>query len=261
MGRLDQKRAVITGAASGIGRATALLFAEQGGALILADVDESVREVVELARARGATAQAVIGDVSDEDYCERVVQQCVERLGGIDVMFANAGVVSDINPVVELRAEDWHGVFAVNLFGVFFCLKHAARSMLDSGGSIVCTASVAGLRAGGGPAQYSASKAAVINLVRSAAWQLSGTGVRVNVICPGLIETGMTKPVFDMARAAGKIDKIGQLNPLRRAGQPGEVAEVALFLASDASSYVNGAEIVVDGGLSASLPMVPGKLW
>lgn len=261
MGRLEQRRAVITGAASGIGRATALLFAEQGAALILADVKESVHEVAELARTRGATAQALVADVSSEDDCERLVEQCVSRLGGIDVMFANAGIVSSINPIVELRAEEWTRVLGVNLLGVFFCIKHAARRMLDTGGSILCTASVAGLRAGGGPAQYSASKAAVINLVRNAACQLAGTGVRVNAICPGLIETEMTKPVFDMARSAGKEQKIGQLNPLRRAGRPEEIAEVALFLASDAASYVNGAEIVVDGGLSASLPMVPGKLW
>jgi NAD(P)-dependent dehydrogenase (short-subunit alcohol dehydrogenase family) len=128
------------------------------------------------------------------------------------------------------------------------------------GGSIICTASVAGLRASAGPSPYSASKAGVISLVQTSAMQLTGSGVRVNAICPGLIETGMTKPLFDLARGAGKEDKIGQLNPLRRAGQPDEIAEVALFLASDESSYVNGQAIAVDGGLSSSLPFVPGNL-
>jgi NAD(P)-dependent dehydrogenase (short-subunit alcohol dehydrogenase family) len=128
------------------------------------------------------------------------------------------------------------------------------------GGSIVCTASVAGLRSGAGPSQYSASKAGVISLVQTAAWQLSGTGVRVNAICPGLIETGMTREIFDRARAAGKGDKIGQLNPTRRAGQPDEIANAALFLASDEASYVNGQTIVVDGGLSSSHPVMPGRM-
>jgi NAD(P)-dependent dehydrogenase (short-subunit alcohol dehydrogenase family) len=129
------------------------------------------------------------------------------------------------------------------------------------GGSIVCTASVAGIRSGAGGSQYSASKAAVINLVQTAAWQLSGKGVRVNAVCPGLIETGMTRPMFDYAKSVGKEAKIGQLNPLRRAGQPEEIARVAAFLASDEASYVNGQAWAVDGGLSASHPVVPGKMW
>ena len=123
-------------------------------------------------------------------------------------------------------------------------------------GSIICTASVAGLRSGAGGPAYSASKAGVINLVQTTAQLLSGTGVRVNAICPGLIETGMTKPVFDRARAKGTEDRIGQLNPLKRAGLPEEIASAALFLASDDASYVNGQAIVVDGGLSSSHPIV-----
>ena len=122
------------------------------------------------------------------------------------------------------------------------------------GGSIICTASVAGLRSGAGGAAYSASKAGVINLVQSAAQQLSGTGIRVNAICPGLIETGMTKPIYELARERGKADRIGELNPLGRGGEPGEIAKAALFLASDESSYVNGQALVVDGGLSSSHP-------
>jgi len=119
---------------------------------------------------------------------------------------------------------------------------------------------VAGLRSGAGPTPYSASKAGVVNLVQTAANQLAGTGVRVNAICPGLIETGMTRPIFEGARAAGHEHKIGQLNPLRRAGQPREIAEAAVFLASDESSYVNGQALPVDGGLSSSHPFVPGRL-
>jgi NAD(P)-dependent dehydrogenase (short-subunit alcohol dehydrogenase family) len=129
--------------------------------------------------------------------------------------------------------------------------------MVEKGkGSIVCTASVAGLKSGAGGVPYSASKAGVISLVQTAANQLYGTGVRVNAICPGLIETGMTRPIFDHARARGTQGKIGQLNPLRRGGEAIEIAQVALFLASDEASYVNGQALAVDGGLSSSLPVV-----
>jgi len=145
---------------------------------------------------------------------------------------------------------------------VFFAVKHAGRYMAaHGGGTIVCTASVAALRAGAGPAHYSASKAAVVNLVTSAACQLRGTSVRVNAVCPGLIETGMTRPLFELARQRGAESKIGQLNPLGRAGAAEEVAQVVAFLASPAASYINGQAIVVDGGLSSSLPFVPGKVW
>ncbi|RZJ91374.1 MAG: SDR family oxidoreductase, partial [Brevundimonas sp.] len=133
---------------------------------------------------------------------------------------------------------------------------HAAPVMAKAGkGSIICTASVAGLRSGAGPSPYSASKAGVINLVQTACQELYGTNVRVNAICPGLIETGMTKPIFDRAREKGTDSKIGQLNPMKRNGEPEEIANTALFLASDDSSYVNGQAFVVDGGLSTSHPV------
>ena len=122
------------------------------------------------------------------------------------------------------------------------------------GGSIICTASVAGLRSGAGGAAYSASKAGVINLVQNGAQQLSGSGVRVNAICPGLIETGMTKPLYELARATGREERLGELNPAQRGGEPAEIAHAALFLASDEASYVNGTALVVDGGLSSSHP-------
>lgn len=252
---------MITGAGSGIGRASASLFAAAGAHLLLCDVSDTVFET---ARQIGAArVLPVVTDVGDEEAVRDLVRRGVEELGRVDVMFANAGIAGTLAPFVDLTGDDWEQVLRVNLLGVFFCLKHAARHMLEEGrrGSLICTASVAGLRAGGGPAPYSASKAAVINLVRNAACQLAGTGIRVNAICPGLIETGMTQPIFDMARERGKADRIGQLNPLKRAGTPEEIANVALMLASDDASYLNGEAIVVDGGLSASLPMIPGRMW
>ena len=143
----------------------------------------------------------------------------------------------------------------VNLIGPFLAIKHAAPHLkARGGGSIICTASVAGLRSGAGGAAYSAAKAGVINLVTTAAQQLSGTGIRVNAICPGLIETGMTEVIYRTAREKGVGDRIGELNPLKRGGEPMEIASAALFLASDESSYVNGQALVVDGGLSSSHP-------
>ena len=148
----------------------------------------------------------------------------------------------------------------VNLIGVFIAIREGARVMVPmGGGAIVATASVAGIRSGAGGMAYSASKAGVINLVQTSANQLGGTNVRVNCICPGLTETGMTAPMFEGARARGKEDRLGQLNPLRRYAPPEEQASVAVFLASTEASYVNGQAIAVDGGLSSSHPTVPGK--
>ncbi len=229
----------------------------------MCDITEDVFELAKALEEDGADVIPVVADVGDEPSVRDLVRRVEEAWGGLDVMFANAGIAGTLAPFVDLTADDWGSVLRVNLLGVFFCLNNAARHMLDAktAGSMVCTASVAGLRAGGGPAPYSASKAAVINLVRNAACQLAGTGIRVNAICPGLIETGMTQPIFDMARAADKGDRIGQLNPLKRAGEAEEIARVAAMLASDDASYVNGEAIVVDGGLAASLPMVPGRMW
>jgi len=151
--------------------------------------------------------------------------------------------------------EQWQEILRVNLIGPWLMIKHAAPVMIGrGGGSIVSTASVAALRANAGGSPYSASKAGVVSLVQTAANALLGTGVRVNAICPGLIETGMTRPIFDLARARGTDARIGQLNPLQRHGRPDEIAAAALFLASDESSYVNGQAFAVDGGLSSTHP-------
>jgi len=226
------------------------------GGTDLSYVEAVAREITE----RGGRAIAVGVDVGDAAEVQAFVDRVVRELGRLDVMFANAGIAHSA-PFLAHPESQWQRVLRVNLIGPFLAVKHGALHMrAHGGGSIICTASVAALRSGAGGSSYSASKAGVISLVQTAANQLAGTGVRVNAICPGLIETGMTKPMFDAARARGSEKKIGQLNPLRRPGQPIEIARMALFLASDEASYVNGQAIAVDGGLSSSHPVVPGKL-
>lgn len=240
MARLAGKVAIVTGAASGIGKAAVEMFRREGATVVGADVVEGADAIV---------------DAGSEAEVKALVEKVGRDHGGLDIIFANAGVSGGFASIAEQTAEDWAEILRVNLIGPFLAIKYAAPLMnLRGGGSIVCTASVAGLRAGAGGAAYSASKAGVISLVQSAANQLSGSGVRVNAICPGLIETGMTKPIYELARASGQEQRLGELNPLRRGGGPEEIAQAALFLASDESSYVNGAALVVDGGLSSIHP-------
>jgi NAD(P)-dependent dehydrogenase (short-subunit alcohol dehydrogenase family) len=176
------------------------------------------------------------------------------------VIYANAGISGGAVPLFEQTPEQWQEILRINLIGPFLAVKHAGKHMASQGsGSIICTASVAGIRANAGGSPYSASKAGVISLVQTVSNQLSGTGVRINAICPGLIETGMTKPIFDGARSRGNEDRIGQLNPTKRYCVPQEIANMALFLASDEASYVNGQAIPVDGGLSSTHPFVPPR--
>ena len=255
MGRLEGKSVIITGAASGIGRAAALLFAAEGAKLIAVDRAEAVHETAEQARQQGGTAQAMIADAGSEDDVKAMIAKAIASHGRLDALWANAGISGGLLPLAEQSVEHWQEVLRINLIGPFLAIKHAMPHMIAQGaGALLCTASVAGLKAGASGHPYAASKAGVISLVQTTAYSLSGTGVRINAICPGLIETGMTKPVFDGARARGTEHKIGQLNPLKRAGQPHELATMGLFLLSDEASYVNGQAIAVDGGLSASMP-------
>jgi NAD(P)-dependent dehydrogenase (short-subunit alcohol dehydrogenase family) len=260
MNILKGKTAIVTGAASGIGRASAKLFAAEGAAVVALDRAEEVEATVAAIRATGGRAIALVKDSSAEADVAAAVAFAVEEYGGLDVCYANAGISGGMVPFFEETTERFTEILKINLIGTFLLAKYAARVMVQQKrGSIICTASVAGLRSGAGGIPYSASKAGVISLVQTVANQLSGTGVRINAICPGLIETGMTRPIFERARARGSEGRIGQLNPLQRYGVADEIAQTALFLASNAASYVNGQAIPVDGGLSSSLPIVVTK--
>jgi NAD(P)-dependent dehydrogenase (short-subunit alcohol dehydrogenase family) len=257
MRRLDDKVAIVTGAGSGIGRAAAKLFAEEGARLILADRSEAVHETAAQIVNGGGSAKAIQCDAGVEDDVMALVAAALSIWGRLDVAFANAGISGGAPGIFESTVDLWSEVLRINLIGPWLMVKHAGKAMMDAGrgGSIVLTASVAGIRSGAGGPAYSASKAGVINLAMVSAQQLSETGIRVNAICPGLTETGMTRPVFDYAKDKNVTHKLGQLNPLRRAGQPEELAKLALFLASDEASYVNGQAIAADGGLSSSHPV------
>jgi len=255
MGRLEGKSVIITGAGSGIGRAASLLFSKEGARLIAVDRNENVKETADLVTKAGGTIEAVMADAGSENDVKAFIDKAVAKYGRLDAIWANAGISGGLVPIAEQTVEQWQEILRINLIGAFLAVKHSMPHMIKQGhGAIVCTASVAGLKSGASGHPYAASKAGVISLVQTTAYSLSGTGVRINAVCPGLIETGMTRPMFDRAKERGTTDKIGQLNPLKRAGQPHEIAAMGLFLASDEASYVNGQAFPVDGGLTASMP-------
>ena len=257
--RIEGKVAVITGAASGIGRATAILFAREGAKLVLADWhEEGLRQTLDTVLKEGGEAIAQRTNVAVEQEVKQLIEAALRNYAVIDIVCNNAGITGELAPLGEQNGEDWHKVYGVNVLGAVFTTKYVAGHMQErKTGAIVNTASVAGVRSGAGGNAYSASKAALINFTQTSACDLGRYDIRVNAVCPGLIETGMTKPVFDLARASGKFDKLGSRCELRRYGRPEEVAAAILFLASDEASYITGQALPVDGGNTASLNL-PG---
>lgn len=255
-GALQGKVAIVTGAAGGIGRASALVLANRGATVLAVDRAPEVIDTAALIAGRGGRADAVQADCAAEKDVSAFVAQAMRDFGRIDILHANAGILGAFVPSFEEEPDRFMEVLRINLLGPWLAIRATVPHM-GKGGSIICTASVAGLRAGAGGVAYSASKAGVINLVQSTAQLLAGSGIRINAVAPGLVETGMTAPLFDAARARGREGRIGQLNPLRRSGDVTEIAEAVAFLASDAASYVNGQVLPVDGGLSSSHPFAP----
>ena len=250
MGSLAGKRALITGGASGIGRATALLFARGGAAVSIVDLDEAGGQAVAHKIAdEGGRAIFVRCDVSQAADCQRAVQQTVEKLGGLDILFNNAGVIRRAS-VLETSEEEWDRVMAVNVKSVFLLSKCAIPFMAQAGGGVIInTASGWGLVGGRKAAAYCASKGAVVLLTKAMALDHGDQNIRVNCLCPGDTDTPMLR---HEARQLGESDEPFLVEaaerPLQRIGQPEDIAQAALYLASDASSFVTGTALVVDGG-------------
>ncbi|WP_208539163.1 SDR family NAD(P)-dependent oxidoreductase [Algihabitans albus] len=257
--KFSDKVVLVTGAASGIGRAVVTRLSAEGAATVRVDLAAEALKAAGSDVSVGADSDLVCTlDVADESSVARAVETALQRFGRIDVLCNNAGIASSRKTATEDEPAEWQRVFAVNLLGAVHFTKHVGRAMVTAGrGAIVNTASVAGVRAGAGGNAYSASKAALINFTQTSACDFGAHGIRVNAVCPGLIETGMTQSTFELARERGKEDRLGSRCELRRYGRPEEVAAVIAFLASDDASYVTGQALPVDGGNSASLNL-PG---
>lgn len=259
MGKLDGRSAVITGGASGIGAAAARLFVREGCAVLIADIQDDKGE--RLARELGANATYLRTDVSQENAVISAFEAAAAKCGRLDCVFNNAGLGGVAGPIANITLEAYERTMAVLLRGVFLGVKHAAGIMQrQRSGSIINTASVAGLQAGYGPHIYSAAKAAVIQLTRSVAMELAESGVRVNCICPGPVATpifadaaGITPDAADEAVETLR-SVLANYQPIRRAGLPEDIAQAALWLASDDSSFVTAQALTIDGGLTAGQP-------
>ena len=250
MGRLDGKVVVITGAAGGIGREAALLFSGEGARVCVADVDPDAGEQT-ASECRDAFFQEV--DVASEESVRALYEATAERYGGIDVLYNNAGIMpADDESVLDTGADAWERVLAVNAKGVFLCCKHGIPHLLErGGGSVINVASfVALMGAATSQIAYTASKGAVLSLSRELAVEFARRGVRVNALCPGPVETPLLLRLFSDDPAAYERRRVHL--PMGRLAQAREIAQAALFLASDDASYVNGATFLVDGGLSAA---------
>jgi NAD(P)-dependent dehydrogenase (short-subunit alcohol dehydrogenase family) len=245
------KVALVTGAASGIGRASACAFAREGARVVVADVDEAGgAETVALIRHSGGEARLVTTDVSRATEVERMVQQIIDTYGRLDCAHNNAGISQGYGlRTAELGEADWDAVLAANLKGVWLCMKHEIPRMLEQGhGAIVNTSSVLGLVGTEGGAAYVASKHGIVGLTRTAALEYARSGIRVNAVCPGAILTPLLQRGFPSPAA---MDHLIAMEPVGRIGEPEEVAGAVVWLCSDAASFVTGHAMTVDGGLTA----------
>lgn len=253
-GRIDGKVAIITGGASGMGRASVLRFLEEGAHVAFADLNQEMAdETLRLAKQRGFEEDRVaftLTDVAKEADIEKMVSFALTHFGRLDCLFSNAGIGGAIGPITETSVEDWDETFAILTRSVFLGIKHGGQAMQrqGSGGSIISTASIAGFSGGAGPQAYSAAKAAVVNLTQNAALELAADRIRVNAIAPGVIVTPLANRERDITENAAT------MQPWPEAGKGEDIASLALFLASDDASFISGQTIVCDGGLLARGP-------
>jgi NAD(P)-dependent dehydrogenase (short-subunit alcohol dehydrogenase family) len=243
MGLLDGQRALVTGGASGIGRATCRRFAEEGARVAVLDLDGDGAELV----AKEIDGVAATCDVADPDDLRRAVDEAAEALGGLSTLFINAGIGS-MAPLAEWSPEEWNRLIAVNLTGVYATFRAGIPHLLaNGGGSVVSTASISGTRPAAGEAPYSAAKAAVAAITASAALEYA-PDIRVNAVSPGMIQTALTKPLLEFVPDA--VERYERTTPAGRLGQPEDIADVVVFLCSDLARFITGQNIVVDGGMT-----------
>lgn len=257
MFRLDNKIALVTGGGSGIGREIALLYAKQGAKVVVADIQlEPAESVVSEISSQGGSGQAIQMDVSSEEQVQRVFDKVVQGNGRLDILVNNAGI-SHVGNILETSLDDWERIMGVNARGVFLCSKYAIKHMVEQqpqGGILVNMASVAGMIAVDRRLPYSASKGAVISITRSVAIDFVQQGIRANAICPGTVHTPFVEGYLERNFADTKDEerkKMHARQPIGRMGRPDEIANAALYLASDEASFVTGSTLVIDGGWTA----------
>lgn len=252
MNRLDGKSSVITGAASGIGRATALRFAEEGARLVIADIQEGpLHAFAAELRQGGAEAEAVAGDVSEPDDARRMIQAAVDRFGRLDVLVANAGIIP-LNDVLDTTVEEWDRVMAVDGRGMWLTCKYAIEAMLQTGGgAIVCLSSISGVAGQKRQASYGPAKFVATGLTMHLAVEWADRGIRVNAVAPGTIRTERVARLPEEPGGVEYLAAIEKMHPMGRIGEPSEVAAAIAFLASDDASFISGAILPVDGGYLA----------
>ncbi|MBO9729845.1 MAG: SDR family oxidoreductase [Chitinophaga sp.] len=246
MKQLENKVAIVTGGGSGIGAATARLYAAEGARVIVSDIhEESCRKVVAEITAAGGQAYAVTADVSDAQQCEALIASTIRHYQQLDIAFNNAGIGGESNPVGDMSIEGWNKVIAVNLNSIFYCMKYEIQAMLPKGGNIVNMSSILGQVGFANAAGYVAAKHGVIGLSQTAAIEYAERGIRINAVGPGFIDT----PLLSAAGMDNKVkQQIATLHPIGRLGKAEEVAALVLWLSTEKASFVNGAYYAVDGG-------------
>ncbi|MDP7588665.1 MAG: SDR family oxidoreductase [SAR202 cluster bacterium] len=252
-GSLDSKTALVTGGGSGIGRAASLAYAKDGARVVVADVNvEGGEETVQMIKETGGEAILVHADVSNPEDTQAMVDQAVGAFGSLDCAFNNAGIGGGRDRLLtaDYLEEDWDRVISINLKGVWLCMKAEIPQMLKQGsGAIVNTASIAGLVGLSGTVAYVAAKHGVTGLTKAAAMEYAKSGIRVNAVCPGYIETPLVQGIFD--RVEGYRERVAARHPMDRLGEPEEIAQAVVWLSSDAASFVTGHNMPVDGGYMA----------